>query len=117
MNKIGRNSLCPCGSGKKFKSCCGNITQSRIEGLSPSIRMKGGVRYDHKNDGFIAIVHSWDNVDCIGNPKEWQAPKIFQTEESAMIYYQTSIRPRIQDMMTEIQKMESSIKVKQNILD
>ncbi|OPY58068.1 MAG: preprotein translocase subunit SecA [Pelotomaculum sp. PtaU1.Bin035] len=22
-NKIGRNSLCPCGSGKKYKKCCG----------------------------------------------------------------------------------------------
>jgi uncharacterized protein len=22
--KIGRNQLCPCGSGKKFKRCCGN---------------------------------------------------------------------------------------------
>jgi preprotein translocase subunit SecA len=21
--KIGRNDLCPCGSGKKFKKCCG----------------------------------------------------------------------------------------------
>jgi uncharacterized protein YecA (UPF0149 family) len=21
--KIGRNDLCPCGSGKKFKWCCG----------------------------------------------------------------------------------------------
>ena len=23
--KIGRNELCPCGSGKKFKKCCGNL--------------------------------------------------------------------------------------------
>lgn len=23
-NKIGRNDLCPCGSGKKYKYCCGN---------------------------------------------------------------------------------------------
>ena len=23
INKVGRNSLCPCGSGKKFKRCCG----------------------------------------------------------------------------------------------
>jgi uncharacterized protein len=23
--KIGRNELCPCGSGKKFKQCCGNV--------------------------------------------------------------------------------------------
>ncbi|HEY5583367.1 MAG TPA: SEC-C metal-binding domain-containing protein [Ruminiclostridium sp.] len=22
-NKIGRNGLCPCGSGKKYKKCCG----------------------------------------------------------------------------------------------
>ena len=21
--KLGRNALCPCGSGKKFKNCCG----------------------------------------------------------------------------------------------
>lgn len=23
-NKIGRNDLCPCGSGKKYKNCCLN---------------------------------------------------------------------------------------------
>ena len=22
-NKIGRNDPCPCGSGKKYKNCCG----------------------------------------------------------------------------------------------
>jgi len=22
-HKVGRNELCPCGSGKKFKKCCG----------------------------------------------------------------------------------------------
>jgi uncharacterized protein len=24
--KVGRNDPCPCGSGKKFKRCCGNNT-------------------------------------------------------------------------------------------
>lgn len=24
QQKIGRNNLCPCGSGKKYKKCCGN---------------------------------------------------------------------------------------------
>jgi hypothetical protein len=24
--KIGRNEVCPCGSGKKFKKCCGKLT-------------------------------------------------------------------------------------------
>ena len=31
-NKIGRNDLCPCGSGKKYKKCCiskTEMTQSR----------------------------------------------------------------------------------------
>ncbi|SJT63647.1 preprotein translocase subunit SecA [Clostridioides difficile] len=23
LNKFGRNDVCPCGSGKKFKNCCG----------------------------------------------------------------------------------------------
>jgi uncharacterized protein len=26
MPKVGRNELCPCGSGKKFKHCCGRMT-------------------------------------------------------------------------------------------
>ena len=25
-NKIGRNNPCPCGSGKKYKRCCGGAT-------------------------------------------------------------------------------------------
>jgi preprotein translocase subunit SecA len=30
--KIGRNESCPCGSGQKYKRCCGNpLTQSQIQ--------------------------------------------------------------------------------------
>ncbi|PIQ12813.1 MAG: hypothetical protein COW70_08065 [Hydrogenophilales bacterium CG18_big_fil_WC_8_21_14_2_50_58_12] len=25
FDKAGRNDLCPCGSGKKFKQCCGGV--------------------------------------------------------------------------------------------
>ena len=25
FSKVGRNDKCPCGSGKKFKNCCGKI--------------------------------------------------------------------------------------------
>jgi hypothetical protein len=28
MEKIGRNALCPCGSGKKYKHCCIEKTSS-----------------------------------------------------------------------------------------
>ena len=33
MNKIGRNDLCPCGSGKKYKRCCGKSNVISIESL------------------------------------------------------------------------------------
>ena len=29
MAQIGRNSPCPCGSGKKYKRCCGSSTQTQ----------------------------------------------------------------------------------------
>jgi preprotein translocase subunit SecA len=25
LPKVGRNEPCPCGSGKKFKNCCGRV--------------------------------------------------------------------------------------------
>jgi len=27
-SKVGRNELCPCGSGKKYKSCCGSVIET-----------------------------------------------------------------------------------------
>jgi hypothetical protein len=31
--KIGRNDPCPCGSGKKYKKCCGNPTKGQTTGV------------------------------------------------------------------------------------
>lgn len=31
MSKVARNALCPCGSGKKYKHCCGNNVVSMHE--------------------------------------------------------------------------------------
>ncbi|HEV3270340.1 MAG TPA: SEC-C metal-binding domain-containing protein [Candidatus Rhabdochlamydia sp.] len=33
MNKTGRNDLCPCGSGKKFKKCC--ESKGKTKALNP----------------------------------------------------------------------------------
>ena len=32
MAQAGRNDKCPCGSGRKFKQCCANKTQSPWSG-------------------------------------------------------------------------------------
>lgn len=108
MNKINRNDPCPCGSGKKFKKCCGAEKSSPLKGLSPGIRMKSGVRYDPEADGFYAIVHTWDNIHCLGEPKEWFYPEVFQTEDEALRYYKTYIRPGVQKMIADIESKSSS---------
>ncbi len=78
------------------------------KGLTPGIRMKGGVRFDPTVNGFVAIVHTWDNMHCHGEPEEWRSPEVFSTEEAAMQYYKTSIRPSLERMMAKIAKGQSS---------
>jgi hypothetical protein len=98
---VGRNDLCPCGSGKKFKRCCAAKKETTTFGLKAAIRMKGGVSFDPSANVYRAIVHSWDNVECIGNPQEWRSVETFVSEDAAMTYYKTSIRPGLERLMAE----------------
>lgn len=109
MSKVGRNALCPCGSGQRYKKCCGAKEQSQLKGLTPGIRMKGGVFFDPTVNGSIAIVHTWDNVHCQSEPTEWRFPKVFPTEEAAMRYYKTFIRPSLERMMAKIANGQSGV--------
>ena len=47
MAKTGRNDLCPCGSGRKFKKCCesktASATQSRVLMIVVGIAVIGAV--------------------------------------------------------------------------
>ena len=63
------------------------------------MRMKGGIRSNPAGDGFIAIVHVWDNIECRGEPEEWRSPEVFATEEEALRHYKTTIRPELERMM------------------
>ena len=94
--------MCPCGSGKKYKKCCARSQGQKLMGLKGAIRMKGGVAFDPQANAFRAIVHSWDNPDCLGEPKEWQAEQTFQSEDSAMSFYKLEIRPELDRLMKEI---------------
>ena len=80
---------------------------SQLQGLKPAIRMKGGVRYDFSAKGFIAIVHSWDNERCVGEPQEWRSPQVFPTEEIAMEYYKNRIRPELEQMSSKMAKSKN----------
>ena len=94
--------MCPCGSGKKYKKCCARRQGRSSIGLRGAMRMKGGVAFDPQANAFRAIVHSWDNPDCLGEPKEWQSEQTFQSEDSAMSFYKMKIRPELGRLMKEI---------------
>ena len=107
---VGRNEPCPCGSGKKFKKCCAAKAGPATVGLSAAIRMKGGVSFDPIANAYRAIVHSWDSAECIGEPHEWRTVETFETEDAAMTFYKSSIRPQLERLMAE-----ASRKVKDGI--
>ncbi|WP_210269070.1 YecA family protein [Tardiphaga robiniae] len=69
MSKIGRNEPCPCGSGLKFKKCCGSISRQgslssllkdRIEATELQRRQQQGhgrpIQAFTQNDGKIVVV-------------------------------------------------------------
>jgi hypothetical protein len=70
--------------------------------------VKGGVRFDPDVNGFVAIVHTWDNMYAYGEPEVWRTPQVFPTEEAAMEYYKRSIRPVLERMMADMAGEKSS---------
>jgi hypothetical protein len=98
---VGRNDPCPCGSGKKFKKCCAAKAETTTAGLPAAIRMRGGVSFDPANNAYRAIVHSWANAECTGEPQEWRSVETFASEDAAMTFYKTSIRPGLERLMAE----------------
>ena len=61
--------------------------------------MRGGVSFDPAANAYRAIVHSWDNAECIGEPQEWRSAETFASGEAAMGFYKTSIRPGLERKM------------------
>ncbi len=101
---IGRNDRCPCGSGKKFSKCCAAKGETTTAGLTAAIRMKGGVSFDAAANAYRAIVHSWDNAEAIGEPQEWQSTQTIESEEAAMAFYKSKIRPGLERLMAEVSR-------------
>lgn len=71
MNKIGRNDPCPCGSGKKYKKCCG---KDNVIAFNPSLYKEEfhrlheqliGYAFDHYEDELLSMVHEYavDHID------------------------------------------------------
>jgi len=66
--------------------------------------MKGGTSFDPTLNAYHAIVHTWDNVECAGEPKEWVSNEVFDTEDQAMDFYKSNIRPGLEKLMREVNR-------------
>ncbi|MFW6457528.1 MAG: SEC-C metal-binding domain-containing protein [Planctomycetota bacterium] len=103
-DEVGRNDPCPCGSGRKFKKCCGRKTKWPPEGLKGAVRMKGGVAFDPVKNVYRAVIHSWDTPEGEGEPHEWESEQTFSSEDAAMSFYKGRIRPLLERLMKKAER-------------
>lgn len=66
--------------------------------------MKGGIMFDPGSQGYVAVIHSWDNAECRGEPREWRGQKVFTSEDAAMHHYKAVIRPSLEGLMNQFKK-------------
>ncbi|RJP76182.1 MAG: type I methionyl aminopeptidase [Desulfobacteraceae bacterium] len=50
QGRIGRNDLCPCGSGKKFKKCCAKMDDEEPEAVQKLYSERFGIRLKNEKD-------------------------------------------------------------------
>ena len=68
MARTGRNDLCPCGSGRKFKKCCESKTstrrQSRVLMIVVGLAVVGGLAaaVTSFSSGSSGSVRVWDSA-------------------------------------------------------
>ena len=79
--------------------------------------MKGGTMFDPDSGKYSAIVHTWDNQEGKGIPKEWRSESNFETEELAMQYYKQNIRPNLERLMKQVEKEYTGAKSYHNKLE
>jgi hypothetical protein len=67
VSKIGRNDLCPCGSGKKYKKCCESLNENRERRSSLALSSK---TLHEKNTALLGAM-----VDIFGINRPWEKVK------------------------------------------
>jgi len=88
-----------------------------LEGFKPGLRVKGGVATSPSGVGFVAIIHTWDNIECKGEPREWCTATTFPTEDKAMAYYKTVLRPALVQFMEGLASGATGVTVKRTKLE
>ena len=71
-NKVGRNDPCPCGSGTKYKKCCG-LDRLPWDGLleSPASAMAVNLSARERNVAFLSLAAAALQLDSLGESADW----------------------------------------------
>ena len=91
-NKPERNSPCPCGSGKKFKKCCGlNLTPAEQEFFAPMPDdFKTGTKIDFYFDIFRAVMFFAERKGQVYFVDIWYSKQYgLNMEEKGRFYFLT----------------------------
>ncbi len=82
-HKVGRNDPCPCGSGKKYKRCCGAqvSTQTAIKQEPDYFKMNKEIAYKGK----------------IGRQRRSFCLEYMAKKKANLEYLQTSLKKKIED--------------------
>ena len=70
-DKVGRNDPCPCGSGKKYKKCCGSVLQQKTHMAPRTFNAQLPVMgVPGEPQGLVACNHFRDEADPgnVGGP-------------------------------------------------
>jgi len=62
MVKLGRNSLCPCGSGKKYKKCCLGLKKDRKASASSTRFVPVYTELDQLSNSVMELINK-DKLD------------------------------------------------------
>lgn len=83
MKKIGRNQLCPCRSGRKYKHCCGTVIDTprrqpaslEIIGAREAYYAKERIRQEQQGLGrpIIASRLNDHQIVAVGNTVHWSS--------------------------------------------
>ncbi len=112
--KIGRNDRCPCGSGKKYKKCCGSALPSAI---SPVQHVEAKHYFREKGAAAERVIHNLATRTfltdwCYPNPKRPDGKELC---DLLVVFDDTAIIWQIKDLKTNSQGTYKKAEVEKNL--
>ena len=88
---VGRNDPCPCGSGRKYKRCCGVVIQLRVASAAPTFTARATMQRECGT--CTACCDGWAVATIRGYEMKPGVPCHFRGEGCCTIYAERPVEP------------------------